>query len=138
MISASAMASLTVADSLTPSIRLVAELDQRFAAFEHGQHSRPRGRDKSTQTNVGRVAARHEDHLRRWTALIQEFDEVSVLRDDDRLGGARGREDLEVRGPMKVEVANGGALNRQRRSHPQRECGWQLIVEPECHAATMG
>ena len=34
----------------------------------------------STQTHVGRVATRHEDHLWRRPMLFQQFDEIRVLR----------------------------------------------------------
>ena len=70
--------------------------------------------------------------------LIHQPHEVGILRHDDHLGVAGGHEKLKVRRALQVELTDGNAVNRQRRSHPPRERRWELIVEPERHAATMG
>jgi hypothetical protein len=44
--------------------------------------------------------------------LIDQSDEIGILRHDNHVGIARGAEDLSVRGAVKVQVANGNAVNR--------------------------
>ena len=83
-------------------------------------------------------AACDQKHLR-WCAVpVQQLDEIVVLGHHDDLGIPGRHEDLEVRRSLQAEITDWCAIDRQGRSHPWGERRWELIVEPERHAATIG
>jgi hypothetical protein len=49
-----------------------------------------------------------------------------------------GLEDIKVRRSVQAQITNRDAFNRQVGSHPRGQRRWELIVEPERHAATIG
>ena len=57
---------------------------------------------------------------------------------DYDLGVAGSSDDFRVRSAMQVQLSDENAAHQQSGSHPDRESGRKLIIEPERHAATMG
>lgn len=70
--------------------------------------------------------------------LLKEFDEVGVLSHDDDVCQAGGCEDLGVGRALQIQIANSQTIYCERVANPSSERRRELIIEPECHAATMG
>ena len=66
--------------------------------------------------------------------LIHERGEVRVLGHHHSAGVRARRERWpESTRSLQCEVADAPALDAQRRTHPRRECGRELIIEPDRH-----
>lgn len=120
------------------ALELIPKLDENLASFEHRSDCRPSRLNQAPQARIRRVPTGDQDDLRRWSVLLHEVDEVAVLSHDDDVCIAGGCEDLCVRRTLKIQVTNRQAFDGERRTHPCCERRWQLIIEPERHAATMG
>jgi hypothetical protein len=70
--------------------------------------------------------------------LFQQLDKVGVFgHDDDVCTASRGK-DLGIRRTLKVQITNRQTIDGESRTHPTGERWWELIVDPERHAATKG
>ena len=105
------------------AIELIAELHEDLPTLEHRQDCRPGGLNQAAQARVRRVPTGHENDLWRWSMLLQEFDEVSVLGHDDDVGMACGRENLMVRRALEIQITNRQAFDGGRGTHPPASAG---------------
>lgn len=93
---------------------------------------------RNAQSRVRRIATGDPDHLGRRSELLEQADEVCVLRDDDCPGRSAGHEDVCILRVAKAEIADWHALHAASCRQPWRQRRRELRVQPGGHAATMG
>ena len=117
---------------------MITQLDQGLPTLDHRKKNGPRGLNEPSQPIIGGVAAGHQDNLGRRPVTFEQFNEVGVLQHDDGASPTGGHEDVDVRRALKMQIADGHTLDRKRPGHPLGQPWWELVIEPDCHAATIG
>lgn len=84
------------------------------------------------------IATPDQHHLRPCAVSLQQVHEVGILGHHHDSRAASGSEDLEVRRALQPQMSDRLASDGERRSHPGGKGGRELVIEPDCHAATIG
>ncbi len=114
------------------------DLNERRTGREQGRGVVPDISEELLKRKVGGVAGGDPEDLGRRATLVNQCNEIGILRDDCDSGVTSGIENGTIACVQEAKLSNVDGLHTQRGRQPLRQLRGKLRVNPDSHAASVG
>ena len=114
------------------------DLNERRTGREQGRGIVPDVSEELLKCKVWGVSSRDPEDLGRRATLLNQCNEIGILRDDCDSGVTSGIENGTIACVQEAELPHVDGLHTERGRQPLRQLRGKLRVNPDNHAASVG